>query len=214
MHVLIVDDHQLIRSAISSLLDNEFINVLCVEADCGTSALIAISKHQFDCAIVDLFLPGEPPFEFIRMLCEQRPELPVIVLSATSINSHKHQCMEIGASAFINKGEAMETVSDVLSTLLPKEILIPRVMGRFSLTAEQLPDIALDEVINKLTERQLDILGLLAQGKSNKEVARERNLSDNTVKVHVSAILRALNLNNRTQLGLLAHKIGINRNSY
>lgn len=213
MEVLIVDDHQLIRSAVSNLLSREFDNLQCTEADSGEAAFEQFKRQDFDCAIVDLFLQGEPPFVFLRNLCDRYPELPVVVLSASDNQSHMRKCIDLGASAFINKGEAMENVIDAVKTVIGRGLFIQPALQQPATREihkpDSLPDISLDEVINRLTDRQLDILSLVAQGKSNKEVARERDLSDNTIKVHVSAILRALGLNNRTQLGLLAQKVGI-----
>lgn len=214
MRVLVVDDHQLIRSALADLLRNKFIDVECVEADCSQSALAALQTDQFDCAIVDLFLPGETVFVFLRNLCSRWPQLPVVILSASENTSQIRKCFDLGASGFVNKGEAMEKVCEAVKTVLAGGQYVPDILSQQSSYGKSyedgsLPDLQLNEVINKLTDRQLDVLRLVAEGKSNKEIARERGLSDNTIKVHVSAILRALGLNNRTQMGLLAQKIDI-----
>ncbi|MEH6910616.1 MAG: response regulator transcription factor [Oceanicoccus sp.] len=214
MRVLIVDDHQLIRSAVRNLLVAEFPGVECIEVDNGLSALEIAAHSHFDVAIVDLFLPNETAFVLVRNLCDLLSDLPVLILSATDNKAHMLQCFELGVSAFVNKGEAIETIVDAVKVVLSGEKYLPEILSAgavlsSSVCGNDLADRSLDEVIRTLTNRQLDILRLVAQGQSNKEIARDTNLSDNTVKVHVSAILRALDLSNRTQIGLLAQKIGI-----
>ena len=213
MQILIVDDHQLIRAALRDLFNRLYSTSECVEAHSGKEALAKVAEIDFDIAIVDLFIPGETAFVFLRKLCKQQPKLPVIVLSATDSPQHMQQCMDLGASAFIHKGEVMEKVIDAVEKVLSGSTFLSNKLKRSKqpdvLDSEDLPDLGLDVILDKLTDRQLDILRLIGQGKSNKTIAMEKQLSDNTVKVHVSAILRALDLKNRTQIGLLAQKFGL-----
>ena len=152
-------------------------------------------------AIVDLFIPGETAFVFLQKLCKQRPSLPVVVLSATDNQQHMQQCIDLGAKAFVNKGEAMEKVIDAIEKVIIGDVFLPSALSKkvetsISPESGELPDLNLEIVLKVLTDRQLDIIRMIAQGKSNKVIAREKELSDNTVKVHVSAILRALDLKN------------------
>jgi len=214
MRVLIVDDHQLIRAALRDLLHRQYSILDCVEASSGETALSAVKQKEFDVAIVDLFIPGETAFVFLQKLCKQRPSLPVVVLSATDNQQHMQQCIDLGAKAFVNKGEAMEKVIDAIEKVIIGDVFLPSALSKkvetsISPESGELPDLNLEIVLKVLTDRQLDILRMIAQGKSNKAIAREKELSDNTVKVHVSAILRALDLKNRTQIGLLAQKLGL-----
>ncbi|ARN74799.1 response regulator [Oceanicoccus sagamiensis] len=96
MQVLIVDDHQLIRAALRDLLNKHYSTIECVEASSGEIALNTINQRDFDVAIVDLFIPGETAFVFLRKLCELRPNLPVVVLSATDNQQHMQQCIDLG----------------------------------------------------------------------------------------------------------------------
>lgn len=213
MRILIVDDHQLIRTALRDLFNRLYTTAECVEALSGKDALAKVAEMDFDMAIVDLFMPGETAFVFLRKLCKQQPKLPVVVLSATDSQQHMQQCIDLGASAFINKGEAIEKVADAVEKVLSGGTFLSNKLKRTkqpdAQDPEHLPDLGLDTILNILTDRQLDILRLIGQGKSNKVIALEKQLSGNTVKVHVSAILRALDLKNRTQIGLLAQKIGL-----
>lgn len=219
MRVLIVDDHQLIRAALKDLLSREYPDLECIDVSRGDMAFTEIAKKDFDTAIVDLFIPGETAFVFIRKLCEQYPALPVIVLSATENQQHMQKCIDLGAQAFVNKGDAMNVIVDAVKKVLAGGLFLPEALSNMakrpvSSGPGHLPYLNLDAVINKLTDRQLDILRMIAEGKSNKVIALERKLSDNTVKVHVSAILRALDLSNRTQIGMLAQKLGLVNDDY
>ena len=210
MHTLIVDDHQLIRSGLRDLIVNTYNDVTICEADNGPEALKLIQKDHFDLAIVDLFMPGESVFVFLRKLCNKQPELPVLVLSASVNSAHARKCIDLGACAYVPKSAPQKELLAAIETTLSGGIYIAESLSGSntnSLFFDGLPDISVDTVTSRLTTRQQEIFRMLASGKSNKLIARECSLSDNTVKVHVSAILKALELKNRTQLGLLAQKL-------
>ncbi|ARN74798.1 response regulator transcription factor [Oceanicoccus sagamiensis] len=108
----------------------------------------------------------------------------------------------------------MEKVVDAINAVISGSHFLPDALSNNSQPPVSsgpgpLPDLDLERVMSALTDRQLDIFRMIGQGKSNKVIALERELSDNTIKVHVSAILRALELKNRTQIGLLAQKLGL-----
>jgi DNA-binding NarL/FixJ family response regulator len=213
MRIIIVDDHQLIRSGLRDLLKDKFPEVSIHEADNGPSALNQIEQFDFDLAIVDLFMPGETAFVFIRKLCDKRPELPVLVLSASEDDAHIRKCIDLGACGFIPKSAAQTDLLNAIQTTLAGGVYMPARLDKHdSSEPASHDDYSIDnlnEVTARLTNRQLEILCMVAQGKSNKQIARDCSLSDNTVKVHVSAILKSLNLNNRTQIGLLGQRLGL-----
>jgi DNA-binding NarL/FixJ family response regulator len=213
MRVLIVDDHQLIRAALRDLLLSHFTELDCVQAGTADEVLTELGRQPCDLAIIDLFIPGETPFVLIRKLSERWPVLPLVVVSASDNPAHISECIKLGVLAYVNKGAAMEQIVAAVNAVLTGKSYFPQAgsaLSRQGLAHEEiLPTVDLEKVISSLTDRQLDIVRLVAEGKSNKQIARERNLSDNTVKVHVSAILKILGLSNRTQIGLLAQKLGL-----
>ena len=208
MEILVVDDHQLIRTGLREMLPLRFPNSRIYEADTGETALELAQAQHCDLAVADLFMPGETAFSFLRQLCDACPELPVVVLSASENAAHVRKCIDYGASAFVPKAAPQDELIGAIETALAGGVFFPS-LSEQAYAADDAPALDLDAVTDALTERQLEILALVAQGKSNKQIARECNCSDNTVKVHVSAILRALDLNNRTQAGILGQRLGL-----
>ncbi len=214
MRALVVDDHMLIRSGLHDMLANRFPDIEVVEAASGEAALGLIGSKPFDLAIVDLFIPGEAAFVFLRKLCDADPELPVLVLSGSENPMHVRKCIDLGCSAFVPKSAAQETLFGAIDSILDGGVFIPTEILNSNAEAERnksdLPALpSVETVTSKLTDRQLEILTMITSGKSNKQIARDFQLSENTVKVHVSAILRSLELDNRTQAGILGQQLGL-----
>jgi DNA-binding NarL/FixJ family response regulator len=214
MRFLIVDDHALIRSGLSDVLKRHFPTCSCLTAASSEEALTTLRDSPVDLAIVDLFIPGEDAFSHLRKICDAFTELPVVVLSATEHPQHIRKCIDLGAAAFVPKSANESILIHALNTTLAGGFYVPQnfnsVVAAAAFTNDaELPAISIETITSTLTERQVHILTMVAQGKTNKQIARECSLSDNTVKVHVSAILRALGLSNRTQAGLLGQKLGL-----
>jgi len=219
MHVLIVDDHAFVCVGLKATLSEEFDNIEVTTTDHGDTALTILSQNTIDLAIVDLFMPGGAGgFNFIEMLCESYPKLPIIVLSASENPAHIRKCLDFGAAGFVTKSAPKDALFEAISMALKGERYVPASL------VESMPEVArvMDEVdsgadieiiAGLVTQRQMDILLCITQGRSNKQIARELDLSENTVKVHVSAMLRALGLSNRTQAGILGQKLGLSDTS-
>jgi DNA-binding NarL/FixJ family response regulator len=214
MRFLIVDDHALIRSGLSEVLKRHFPTCSCLTAANGEEALTTLGATEINLAVVDLFIPGEDAFSHLRKLCDNYPELPVVILSATEHPMHIRKCIDLGASAFVPKSAAEAVLIHAINTALAGGYYVPTSLISVVNAAtfnndSDLPPISIETITSTLTERQVQILTMVAQGKTNKQIARECGVTDNTVKVHVSAILRSLGLSNRTQAGLLGQKLGL-----
>ena len=136
----------------------------------------------------------------------------VAVLSATENPAHIRKCIDIGASGFIPKSSPAAQLLAALADILAGKIYLPSTVNlampaAIATNGAVSPGLTRDQVVSSLTPRQLEILQLLARGQSNKQIAKSCRLSENTIKVHVSAILRALGLNNRTQAGVLMQQL-------
>lgn len=213
MRILIVDDHAFVCAGLRSALLAEMPAAEVHIADHGDKALQLLATNTVDMAIVDLFMPGAGGgFDFIQMLCESYPTLPVVILSASENMAHIRKCIDYGAAGFVPKSAPKETLFEAIAATLRGERFLPETIR------ETIPemarifneiDIGLDynAIADLLTNRQMDILHFVAEGRSNKEIAKKLTLSENTVKVHVSAILRALGLKNRTQIGVLGQRL-------
>jgi DNA-binding NarL/FixJ family response regulator len=213
MHALIVDDHAFVCVGLKATLLDGLSDIKVSTASDGAKALDILLNDSIDLAVIDLFMPGgDGGFDFIDTVCQTYPKLPIIVLSASENPAHIRKCLDIGAKGFVTKSAPKEILFTAITKVLAGDRYIPSALltaqgdggrGNSDLQASA------DNVIQLLTERQLEILALISKGLSNKLIARELFLSENTVKVHVSAILRALSLSNRTQAGLVGQKLEI-----
>ena len=213
MHTLIVDDHAFVCVGLKATLLDGLSDIKVSTASDGAKALDILLNNSIDLAVIDLFMPGgDGGFDFIDTVCQTYPKLPIIVLSASENPAHIRKCLDIGAKGFVTKSAPKEILFTAITKVLAGDRYIPSALltaqgdggrGNSDLQASA------DKVTQLLTERQLEILALISKGFSNKLIARELFLSENTVKVHVSAILRALSLSNRTQAGLVGQKLEI-----
>ncbi len=215
MRILVADDHDFVCVGLKQTLLLEYTDAEVSTANCGETALQMLTEADFDLVIADLFMPGRlGGFAFIEAVCQLAPSLPVVVLSASENAAHVHKCIGLGARGFVPKSAPKRILFAAINRVLVGEISVPyslisslpetqKIETGFELSAEAIAEM--------LTHRQREILACMAKGLSNKLIARELSLSENTVKVHVSAILRALNVNNRTQAGLIGQKLDLSR---
>lgn len=215
MHVLIIDDHAFVCAGLKVTLTEEFKQIEVSTSNHGDLALDILASAVVDMVIVDLFMPGGAGgFNFIEMLCERYPDLPILVLSASENPAHIRKCLDYGVAGFVTKSAPKEALFEAMSKALLGERYVPRSL------IETMPNVArvidevdsgadIDTILRLITHRQMDILKGVTKGRSNKQIARDLTLSENTVKVHVSAMLKALGLTNRTQAGILGQKLGV-----
>ncbi|MEO8344197.1 MAG: response regulator transcription factor [Betaproteobacteria bacterium] len=195
MKILIVDDHPLILHALQQVLPQLDRRLEMFGAKDRSETLILLARHP-DCAMVllDLTLPGARGLDLLAELRRDRPQLPIIVLSATHDSATVSAAIAAGARGFVAKTASVITLLDAIRTVLDGGRHITTAIHAASRTIKGVPVDILG-----LTQRQSDVLQLLLQGKPNKLICRDLHLSEGTVKVHVSAILRALNVHSRSQ---------------
>lgn len=196
MNVLVVDDHPLYRGALATLVRSLFGADAVQEAGTAESALAA--RTVPDLVLLDFRLPTLNGAEAITAFRKRFPSAPVIVISASEDRREGQAAMRAGARAFVHKTESMDAIADVIRQVIGGASVEPR------WDAAAPPASA-----TELTSRQLEILGMLCEGVSNKEVALRLGLAVITVKMHVSAIFRALGVVNRTQAALAARRLGL-----
>ncbi len=188
--ILIVDDHTMFRSAMSLLLSSRIGGAQILEAGSLDEAL-ALQQGGPDVVLLDIALPGADGMTGIGLIHAQWPEVPVLMLSAHDGMDTVRQALERGAAGFVSKAESPERIVALLEELLP---------------GSAVPAMT-DEV--RLTPRQADVLELLGQGLSNKMIARRLDLSENTVRWHVQAILEILQASSRAEAAYLARTMGL-----
>ncbi|NMF90037.1 response regulator [Aromatoleum petrolei] len=194
--ILIVEDHALVREAMAQTLARLEPGVECVEAKGSEDALAKLeASADWDLAVIDLMLPDLNGFSLLGVLAKRFPDVPTIVVSALDDPASIRRAMKGGASGFVSKADSGDTLRAAVRCVLDGGVYAP--------------DIATDAASKRsgapvserfgLTAGQTRVLELLAQGKTNREIADLLGLSEGTVKVHMSAIFRALNVSSRAQ---------------
>ncbi|MDR1026294.1 MAG: response regulator transcription factor [Lactobacillus sp.] len=207
MKVLIADDHALFRDGLTMRLKqiDSDINVLSAENFKG--ALRILDKEtDFDLIILDLDMPDMGWEEAFDLVKEKAGKSRIAILSASENNRDIKKAMEKGAAGYITKRSDPKILTSALNLMLDGSVYLPPEILDKSKAPQHTP-YAVKE--NKLTQRQAEVLKLIAEGKSNKQIAFELNVSEATVKLHINALLRALKATNRTQAVIIAQKEGI-----
>lgn len=193
--ILIVEDHALVREAMAQTLARLEPDTVCVEVPGSEDALAVLERDaDWDLAIVDLMLPDLSGFSLLGVLAKRFPEIPTIVVSALDDPASLHRAMRAGASGFVSKSSSGEDLRQAVRTVLDGGVCVPE--GLLGNAPRRKPSIA---ERFRLTAAQSRVAELLSQGKTNREITDLLGLSEGTVKVHVSAILRAMNVRNRAQ---------------
>jgi DNA-binding NarL/FixJ family response regulator len=200
--VLIADDHPVVRHGLRAFLQLQEDLDIVGEAGDGLEAVAQVRKLQPDVVLLDLVMPRLDGIDAIRQIHEASPSTKVIVLTTFTDDEKVFPAVKAGAAGYLLKdveprelAEAIRTVSRGQGLLHPS--IVSKLMQEFAGGQDR-------NTLETLTGREMDVLRLIAQGKSNREIARELVLSEKTVKTHVSNILAKLHLADRTQAALYA----------
>lgn len=207
--ILIVDDHEVVRNGMRSYLETLPNFSVVGEAASGEDAIELVSELIPDIVLMDLIMPGMDGIETTRRIKQISPRTQVVVLTSYHEDIHIFPALKAGAISYILKDMKMEKLVDVLHRAIQGEVTLhPRVASRVlqNLRGE---DGEEPQLIAELTERELDVLKLIAGGLSNTQIAAKLFISENTVKGHVSNILSKLHLADRTQVAVFAWQKGI-----
>lgn len=204
LKILIADDHELFLDGLRLVL-SDLDSEIAVDTASNHHELQqkADGKTAYDLILTDLAMPGMPWHESLRRLKENNPDTPIVVLSAVTEPENVLQAVDIGASGFIPKTSSNKIILSALHLILAGGLYLPSEL----LSLQNKPEDTAVKGI--LTPRQLDVLRLMGQGKPNKIIARELDLSEGTVKLHVTAILKALNVINRTGAVIAGRNLGL-----
>ncbi len=212
MKILVVDDHPLIREALRQVLKQLDQDIELLEAPSAGETLAAAAQHDdLDLILLDLTLPGSDGFELLRELREQYPAVPVVVLSASDQPETVMRALDEGAMGFIPKTSNNAALIGALRLVLSRGVYLPpQVLRQHAAThasCSPAPPASCRDI--GLSERQAQALALLVQGKPNRLICRELNLAEETVKIHIAAILKALKAANRTQAVIAVSRLGL-----
>ncbi len=205
LKILIADDHQIVRRGLRLTLEAESDMKVVAEASGGAEVSALVKKHKPDVVLLDLQMPGQNGIETLKQLRPDFPELPVLILTSFSDDAHLYAALRAGASGFLLKEmDGDDLVEAIRGAAKGKPQLHPEIAKRLMARAPMPED-----PFESLTERERDILKLVARGMSNKEIAAQLVLTEMTVKGYVSDVLMKLGVSDRTQAALMAVRYGL-----
>jgi NarL family two-component system response regulator LiaR len=207
--ILIVDDHEVVRKGVRGYLDTLPEFEVVAEAQSGEEAIELAKKHIPDVILMDLVLPGIDGVESTRVVKNISPRTHIVVLTSFHDDALIFPALKAGATSYILKDMKMDKLAEAVRKAHRGEVILhPKVAARVlqNLRRDHQND---GEIYTELTEREMDVLKLIAKGYSNNQIAEELVISENTVKGHVSNILSKLHLVDRTQAAVYAWKQGI-----
>ena len=211
MNILIADDHELIREGIRRSLHDLNPDAVTFEAEDEQQVIDVLQSEHIDVLLLDLVLPGGKSFRLLEEAVNNYPAMKVAMLTASEDINDVRKCMDFGASAFITKTSGKTNLINALRLVLAGGVYIsPELIVKINQSqVDAAKDVDDEKKIESLTRRQRGVLELVCKGASNKEIANLLGLSENTVKIHVTAILKSLAVSNRTQAVLFANKTGL-----
>jgi two-component system, NarL family, nitrate/nitrite response regulator NarL len=211
MKLLIVDDHPVLRDGLAALLAQAGPDTAVLQARDAREGLALVESHpDLDLIILDLAMPGMKGLQALTEFGRKRPDLPVIVLSSSEDPRDVRQALASGALGYVPKSASQQVLLSAVRLVLNGDLYIPPlILGEPSSAVERRSDGAGHNSRRLLTTRQVEILVLLSEGKPNKTIAATLTLSEKTVKAHISAIFKTLNVVNRTQAAVAGREAGI-----
>lgn len=194
IHLLIIDDHDLYRAGLRAALNASMPNAEIFEAGSIDEAL-RCTADTLEAIVLDIRLPGLNGIEGISLLRKKWPLVPVLMLSSQVDHNTVSLALERGAAGFVSKTEAADKIVSAVCHIVRGQLIAPLSEG--------------DKTPRNLTSRQCEVLDLLCQGMSNKQIAQRLLLSENTVRVHVQAILGYLQVSSRSEAIFAARSKGL-----
>ena len=215
MKILVIDDHALIREALHGVLKKLTRDAVILEASNCAQTMEAVASHpDISLILLDLNLPDRDGFSMLAELRERNPAVSVVVLSATQDRANVMKALDLGAMGYIPKSARNEVMLSALQLVfaggiyIPPEVLAREHLSQTAPTASGVGRAIVSPADLGLTDRQLDVLALMMQGKNNKSICRMLNLAEPTVKNHVTAILKALKVTYRTEAVIAVNELG------
>jgi DNA-binding NarL/FixJ family response regulator len=212
IRVLIADDQALVRGGFRSILDGQDDIEVVGEAEDGVEAVEAAGRLRPDVVLMDVRMPGVDGIEATRRIAALGLDARVLVLTTFDVDDYVYDAMKAGASGFLLKSAPPRQLAEAVRTIAAGDALLaPSVTRRLveQFVKRPPPGAAIPSGLETLTERELDVLRVLARARSNAEIAAELFVSEATVKSHVNRLLGKLDLRDRAQAIVLAYESGL-----
>jgi DNA-binding NarL/FixJ family response regulator len=209
--VVLVDDHELVRQGIAAMLNSSGDVQVVGEAKTGREALEVARRQLPDVVLMDVRMPDMDGLEATRKLKEERPRTAVVMLTMHDNPAYLRDAVRAGAAGYLLKDVSKDELADAIRQVATGGAFIESQMlkGMLSEMKPSAPVAGPGGAAKSLTKREREILGLVAEGMSNREIAEKLVLSPETVKSHVAAILEKLNVSDRTQAAIYAVRNGL-----
>jgi DNA-binding NarL/FixJ family response regulator len=206
--IIIADDHPLFRTALTSIVANEFGDAQLVEA-CDFSSLQSAVEKNNDAKLIllDLHMPGAEGFSALVHLTAHYPQIPVVIVSAHEEPEIMRRALDHGASGFLPKSSAPDTMHQAIQAVLEGKLWLPAGVEQTPTANEQELDIA--EALASLTPQQFRVASMVNQGLLNKQIAYELDVTEATVKAHMTEIFRKLGVHSRIQVALTLGQLAV-----
>lgn len=213
MRIMIVDDHALVRRGMAHVVRECFEEAQVVEASSAEEAVSAMEASPLDLALVDVRMPETDGLDLLHTLRTRWPGMPVIMLTTFDHANYVRRALAEGAAGYLLKDATPDDLEQAIKVAVSGggNVLSPRVIQNLFESMDESTD---DRDTHRrpasaLTQRETDILALLSEGRSNRDISRALFLSEKTVKAHLAAIFRKLGVSNRTQAAMAAVAMGI-----
>lgn len=212
IEVLIADDQAMVRSGLRLILEAEHDIVVVAEADNGSEAVRLARRDRPDVVLMDVRMPVMDGLEATKQVTEQVDGTRVIVLTTFDLDDYVYGSLRAGASGFLLKDADGDQLVDAVRIVAAGDALIaPSVTKRLISEFARQPASSEVQGLDDLTDREVEVLGLVAKGLSNAEIGEELFVSETTIKTHVSHILSKLQLRDRVQAVVAAYESGLAR---
>jgi two-component system nitrate/nitrite response regulator NarL len=211
MRVLLIDDHALFRFGLQELLERRGIEVVAALGDCA-SGIQRVTETGPDVVLLDMRMPGMPGTEVLRRLRAAHPSMPIAMLTTSAEERDVIESLQAGAQGYLLKDMEPDALIAALSEIVQgRTVVAPELTGILAkaVQGEARSSGELGDRIAELTPREQEILCHLAEGQSNKAIGRRLGISDGTVKLHVKAILRKLEVHSRVEAAVIAVERGL-----
>jgi DNA-binding NarL/FixJ family response regulator len=213
LKLLVIEDHALVREGLVQTLHQLDADVTVMEAaDCEAGCAILGLADDFDLVLLDLALPGIDGLTCLNLLRQRYPGLPVVIVSAYDDAHTVNRALKAGAAGFVPKAYSGDRLLDALRRVLEGTIFVPeQTLPAHNGAGLAVPAAAKEVAASDigLTGRQTDVLSLMVKGRSNREIAELLGLSEGTVKIHITAIFKALGVASRTQALVAVARLGL-----
>jgi len=205
INIMLVDDHALFRECLkSSIESNDSYKIIC-EAENGNECIDKLRLYPVDIILLDINMPGKNGIETMEFINRKRIPVKVIILTMHNELKHLAECIELGVNGYLLKEVRLSELMEAIEAVSNGEVfiqsnLIP-MYNKYLITQDDDKNM-----ISNLTPRELELLKTIARGKSNRDIAFEFNISERTVKNHISHIFKKINVEDRTQAAVFAIK--------